>query len=573
MTRGQRLSAAIALAAVVLLVGRAAAVLLAEQEWYANLGAETVWRSRASSAAILYGLAFVIGMAFAWINVSAVRRSVIALVVPKRLGNVEIGEEVPAGRLRWITAAMSAAVAAISLLALPPWTTVALWRSDVTFAESDPYFQLDLSHFVSWLPLESAAYEWGVTLFAVTTAVIVTLYALTPSLSWGKQGLRVASYTRRHLSVLGGLLLLFAAWGFRLDAFRTVIAGSGVDGTFTRVDHLWIIPADVALSIITIGAAVVLVAAGWMGQITTSFVTVSVVIAGSVLTQAIGPLISGRMAAASRTAPAEEPYRDTRDMFTARAFPPEPPPLALRVAADSTLVANAATLQVRGGLPNIVYPGARGAAVLRDPRHVIEAPRLGSGIWRLLHAWSEQNPKMLDGSIPSNAAFVRERDARARVRALAPIFAQSGPIGAIPTANGILWVIDLYAISEMYPLSAPRHMQGMRMTYRHHAGVAYVSGGTAATVIVPDSALGPIARAWFGAHPGGYLLPSLPAALVAPPQVPPAPAPPSGAAAEAFHRDVSRIYDRMRSALDSGDLKSFGAAFDSLGIVIRGARP
>lgn len=574
MTRGQRLSAAIALAAAVLLVGRAVAVLLVEREWYAELGAESVWHSNLTSAALMYGLAFAIGFVFAWINVSAVRRSVIALVVPKRVGNVEIGEEVPSIRLRWVTAAMSALVALVSLVALPSWTTLALWRSNVVFAETDPYFQLDLSHFVSWLPLETAVYQWGVTLFALTTALVVALYALTPSLSWGKRGLRVASYTRRHLSVLGGLLLLFAAWGFRLDAFRTVIEGSGPDGAFTRMDHLWIIPADVALSLITIGAAVVLVASGWMGQTTTSFVTVSVIIAGTVLTQAVGPWISGRLAVAPRTTAQEEPYRETRDAYTARAFPFEPPSPALRTAADSSVLANAGRMQIRGGLPDIIYPGAMGAAVVLDPRHQIDAPRLGSGFTRFLHAWSEQNPRMLDGSIPAEAAFVRERDVRARVRALAPIFAQSGPLGAVMTANGILWVVDLYATSDMYPLSTPKHLQNMRLTYRHHVGTAYVSGGTAATVIVPDAVLDPISRAWFGAHPGAYLTPTLPPPMVAPPQTPPATtAAPTGAAAEAFHRDVTRIYERMRSALDSGDLRSFGAAFDSLGVVIRGGKP
>ncbi|HEY5086775.1 MAG TPA: hypothetical protein VII66_05370, partial [Gemmatimonadaceae bacterium] len=77
MTRGQRLSAAIALAAAILLLGRAAAIFYSTQEWYTNLGALSVWQAYVSSTAWLYGVAIAVGVAFAWINVSAVRRSVV----------------------------------------------------------------------------------------------------------------------------------------------------------------------------------------------------------------------------------------------------------------------------------------------------------------------------------------------------------------------------------------------------------------------------------------------------------------------------------------------------------------
>lgn len=570
MTRGQRLTAAVAAAAAVLLAGRAAAIVYSNQEWYASIGAISVWNSRVTNSAWLFGVAIVAGFAFAWINVSAVRRSVIALIVPKRLGNVEFGEEVPSGRLRFLTVAVSAGVALVSLAALPSWTTLALWRSGVTFAEADPYFTLDLGHYVSWLPLEIGAYQWCLTLFAITAILVVALYALTPSLSWDARGMHVTPYARRHISVLGALLLLFAAWGFRLDAFRELIHGSGVDGVFTRIDHVWLVPIDLALSLVSIGAAVALLVAGWMGQVTTALVTVSVIILGSIGSQLAGPWISGRIAAAPENARAEQPYRETRADFNARAFPHEPLAPSVRFLADSTLLANAGQIQIRGALADIVFPNALGAAVVPDVPRIIEAPRLGSGIARLMHAWSEQNPRLLAGEIPASDAFVRERDIRARVAAIAPVFAMSSAIGAIPTARGILWIVDLYSASDTYPLSAPHQLSSSSITYRHHAATAYVSGGTATTVIVPDSVLDPIARAWFGSHPGRYLVTQLPAGLVSPPPV--APAQPVGSSPQdqIFRRDVGRIYNRMRAALDSGNLRAFGAAFDTLGIVIRG---
>jgi uncharacterized membrane protein (UPF0182 family) len=572
VTRGQRLTAVLALAAAILLVGRAAAIVYSNREWYVNIGAASVWNARLTATAWMYGIAVVVGVVFAWLNISAVRRSVAALIVPKRIANVEFGEEVPSTKLRALTAAVSVSVAAVSLVAVPSWTSLALWRSNVTFAEADPYFTLDLSHFVSWLPLETGGYQWCLTLFAITTILVVALYALTPSLSWDTHGLHVTPYVRRHMSVLGALMLLFAAWGFRLDAFHELVHGSGVDGLLTRTDHVWLIPTYLALSLVSIGAAVVLLVAGWMGQTTTALASVTVVIVGAIGSQLFGPWISGRIASEPANAASEQPYMETRTGFNARAFPPEPVPPSVRFLADSVLIANAGEVQIRGGPPDIVFPGATGSAVVPDPERAIAAPRLGTGVARLMHAWSEQNPHLLSGDIRSTTAFVRERDVRARVHALAPVFAMSGTIGAIPTSRGILWVVDLYSASETYPLSAPRQMYTARITYRHHAGTAYVSGGTAATVVVPDSVLDPVARAWFTSHPGRYLVPRVPPALISPP--PPQPIKPGtlSPADQLFRESVGRIYDRMRASLDSGNLRAFGAAFDSLGLIIRGRR-
>ncbi|HEY8310745.1 MAG TPA: UPF0182 family protein, partial [Gemmatimonadaceae bacterium] len=425
MTRGQRLAAAIAAAAAVLLIGRGAAILYSDQEWYANLGAISVWNSRVSSTAWLFGVALAIGIGFAWINVSAVRRSVAALIVPKRLGNVEFGEEVPSTRLRALTAGVSAGVAVVSLVALPSWTTLALWRSNVAFAESDPYFTLDLSHFVSWLPLEIGAYQWCLTLFAITAVLVIGLYSLTPSLSWDNHGLHVTPYARRHISVLGALLLLFAAWGFRLDAFRLLIHGSGADGVMTHVDHVWLIPTDLALSLIAIGAGVVLLVAGWMGQTTTALASVTVVILGSIASQLVGPWISGRVASLPSSVVSERPYTETRADFNARAFAPEPVTASVHFLADSTLLANAGQIQIRGALTDVVFPNALGAAIIPDVPRIISAPRLGTGFARLMHAWSEQNPRLLSSDIRSDDAFLRERDIRARIAALAPALGMS----------------------------------------------------------------------------------------------------------------------------------------------------
>jgi len=569
---GQRLTAAIVLAAAILLLGRAGAVLYANHAWFAALGAASVWDDEVSSTALLYGVALVAGTVFAWANISAVRRSVIALIVPKRIANVEFGEEVPVARLRLVTIAMSLFVAAAGTLALPAWTVLARWRSGISFGDLDPYLGLDLSHYVAWLPLERAGYEWATVEFAIVALLVVTLYSLTPSLRWTRHGVRATTHARRHIAVLGAILLLLVAWSFRLAAFDLLVNGSGAGGAFTRTDHAWLIPADAVLSIATLGAAVVLLAAGWMGQTGTALAAVSIVLLGALGARVAGPAISAARAA-SRSAPVrEQPYLDTRDIYTRAAFPAMEIPLSRRYEASPATLQDASHVGVRGSpLPTLVYPGALGTEIVTDPRHLVQAPRLGTGLTRWLNAWAMQNPAVIRASLSGDDAVLATRDLRERVARIAPTLAQSAQIGILPSAAGVVWIVDLYATSGSYPLSAARRLGARLVTYSHHAATAYVSGTTGSVVIVPDPALDPIARAWFASHPGSYISHVVPAALTAAPPVAPVPA--ASGADSAFRARVTAAYDRMGAALRSGNLRAFGEAFDSLGRVIRPPEP
>jgi hypothetical protein len=221
-----------------------------------------------------------------------------------------------------------------------------------------------------------------------------------------------------------------------------------------------------------------------------------------------------------------------------------------------------------------VYPHAQGVAVEHDTAHLIRAPRVGNWVRRLMNAWAEQNPQLLQARLPEDAAFVRRRDVRDRVTSIAPIFQQSDAIGARLTPSGIFWIIDLYSTSDHYPLSEERESANARITYRHHAATAYVSGMTGGVSIVPDAALDPIARAWFTQHIGPYLTSSAPQEFRLPwvGKVPHDSTPAVALPDSAFRTHLLNIYARMRTALDSGDFHAFADAFDSLGLAV-GANP
>ena len=95
MTGRRALGGALAVTALVLLLGRWTAGLYTDYLWYASLGALDVWRARVSTTVVLGAASFVAAALVAFLNFLAVRRSVVSLVLPRRLANIEIGEQVP----------------------------------------------------------------------------------------------------------------------------------------------------------------------------------------------------------------------------------------------------------------------------------------------------------------------------------------------------------------------------------------------------------------------------------------------------------------------------------------------
>ncbi len=551
--------------------------MYAEYSWYAALGAASLWKERVNDQFVIQMVSATFAALFALVNLFAIRRSIVSLAFPRRLGNVEFGEAVPQRQLDRLAFALSAGVAAFMTLALPGWQSLAMLRTGVRFGETDPFFQMDLSFFTSRLPLETEVYTWSLILLVTVGTLVVTLYALTPSLRWHRGSFHVSVRVRRHLSILSSLFLLTMAWSYRLDGYELLIRGSGPDGMFSYVDHQWLIPAYLSLSVGTVAAAALVLISGWTGQVRAGFFTVSAVLIFSVALDLILPSVVRQIGMATGQTSRDTPYAGTRAVFTHRAYgidradgvaiPKEVSRFASFV--DSSRVARVMTMARDSA---VVYPGASGSAIVKHGS-AVAAPALGSGIQRLANAWAEQRLDIAWGPLPADARIVRIRDVRERLDALLPIFAQGSDVVPAYLGDSLTWVVELYSASDTYPLSKHYVLAGSERSYFRHSGTALVNAITGRTVVVPAPGADPIAMAWrshFPAliRPGAPdLLDALtPSPRVNPPSVTPNPFPAGSDAA--FRADVARLYSRMKSALTAGDLKAFGFAYDSLGAVI-----
>jgi uncharacterized membrane protein (UPF0182 family) len=573
-TTRRRLLVGVVVAAAILIGGRATSAIYADYTWYAASGAVPLWTERAGDLLLIYGVGTVVAVLLAFLNLSALGRSIGILTLPRRLANVEFGEAVPRKYIDRFAFVLSLAVAAAVMPALPLWTSLALARLSTTFRESDPYFQHDLAFYTNWLPFEKGAYTWAMILSVVVSLLVVALYSLTPGLRWERAGLRMSAHVRRHLSVLAALLLLITMWSYRIESYDLLIKGSGEASAFSYVDHQWLLPGLLLLSIATAAVAITVLLSGWTGQLRTSFIAVTVIVVLSICVQEVIPWLVQRLTAREVQMVRERPYVATRANFTARAYAPNAATyeaqrkFGISAALDS-VVSNAAGRQLLRQ-DSLSYPGARGLVLVADPQLDVAGQRLGDGLSRLGYAWAYQSFDLFSDSVPRRARLVTVRDVRDRVRALAPVFAQGSTLEPLFHADTLYWKLELYSASANYPLSKHFMLAGEDRSYFRHAATALVNARTARVLFAADASPDPIAQTWMTKFPNSadYRAPTIAKELTSTPWSPVAADSSSAPGDSTFRAAVTRLYNRMRAALAAADLKAFGAAYDSLGALV-----
>lgn len=327
MTRRRWVVVGLAAVAVLLLAGRALSAIYADYQWYEALGAGALWRLRSGAIAAIDAGAFLATTIFALVNFYAVRHSVVSLVFPRRVGNLEIGEEVPG---KYLIAAAVVLAVLIGLLLLPSgddWPSLILARSGQSFGEPEPNFRADLGFFVYWLPFENTVWDWSFFAVTVVGVAAILLYALTPSLRWQRGTLHMSGYVRRHLTVLAGVLLLLAAWSFRLDMYSLVTSGSGPDGLFGFVDDKVGVTGDLLLALATLGAALVVIWGGFVGQFRLAGVAVLTIVVLGLIVHELAPFAVDHVGTEAYRRARDNDYVATRAAFTKRAFAIDSAPL------------------------------------------------------------------------------------------------------------------------------------------------------------------------------------------------------------------------------------------------------
>lgn len=593
MRRSNWVILAVLATALLLLAGRALTALFVNHAWFAALNAEPVFREQIIDTVWLRGGLAVAGSLFAFLNLYAVRRTILAIAVPSRVGNVEFTAMLPTRRLIAYTIIASIMVGLLLATPFDDWTQLAMARHGMPFGERELYFERDLGHYVYWLPLEQTYYVWALLSTVVMVAIVIVLYALTRSLKVDGKRIVASTHARRHLTVLGSLMLMLLAWSYRLDGYDLLRFGTGNDGLFLRVDHLMAVDFDFALSILTIFSAMLLLRAGWAGQFRMATITLTVVLAAAIGVRHGLPIVLSRSSWLGEPSRRDDDYIRARALFTRRAYDVDgmpviasdtsrartglqlvdlprvlsvwdAAPLARSLGANasgrvavspivwsprdgqlkglllqkpsagdgpwtlSRVLANVADdrgapihdgIDLGGevdsasitmsddvsagviGAP-VIAPGATGHLLIVDSTTRVVGARLATEGSRIAHAWATRDPRLVSsdemGAIPT---LVMWRDVRERVRKLAPIFAQGQDVIPIVNEGALMWAIELYSASDMYPLAQRWQLAGETRSYFRHAGTAIVHSRTGRVRIVTVDNPDPVARTWMAIAP------------------------------------------------------------------------
>lgn len=312
--------------ALALLAGRWLAGQYASRVFHSALGFDTIWTTRATFTSVLAATSFLAVSLFTFANLFAVRHSIVSLVLPRQVGDLEIAEAVPTQRLTLLAAAIAALVGLLFALLPHDWAAAALAFDGVPFGEVEPYLERDLGFFVAWLPWERALQERVLAAVVAALVLVVLAYGATPSIRWKEQGLYVSTWVRRHLSVLAGLLVVLVGWDWRLDRYERLSEGSGalVDNiqaaVFGAYDHRVALPYLAAASFASIPIAVVLVWAGWRGYLRLALTLLSALVIGGPVMAALLPLAAKGPLSSADARLRERSYLNVASLYTRRAY-------------------------------------------------------------------------------------------------------------------------------------------------------------------------------------------------------------------------------------------------------------
>lgn len=307
-------------AALLLLVGRVATQWYVDHAWFASLSAERVFWEEFTDRLLLQGGSWIAGSLFAFANLHAVRRTIAAVAMQSRVANIELTSVVPSQRLTFVTVVVSLIIGLFLALPMTNWADLALARHGVPFGEIEGITGRDLGFYVYWVPFEETLYLWALLTVVTLTAMVLVLYALTRSLRIENRHITSSTHVRRHLSVLGGIVLLLLAWSYRLDAFDLLLAGSGPGGQFVHVDHRITMRIDTWLSVLCALGAFAVVRFGWLGQLRTTFTTLSIVLVLAIVMRHLVPGFVARTDWIGNVTTRDDDYRTSRAIYSRRAF-------------------------------------------------------------------------------------------------------------------------------------------------------------------------------------------------------------------------------------------------------------
>lgn len=256
--RSRNLIGSIVALGLILLLVRLASSFYIEVLWFAEVGQSASFWKRTLWGWGLRSALVAVAAVLAWTNLRVVARTLGAVRIRRRFGNIEIAEQLPRSYLFWGVALASVLFGLWFGAALPRSASIQtlLWMHAPAWGEVEQVFGQDKGFYVFALPLLLQLLSLGLALTFLLLAVCVAGYSATGAIRLNQRSPTITQGAVRHLGALAAGFMLLLAVRFWLGRYLLLVDGtSGVGGMFGFTDSSARVPALQGLAGITLIAA------------------------------------------------------------------------------------------------------------------------------------------------------------------------------------------------------------------------------------------------------------------------------------------------------------------------------
>ncbi|MBZ0159149.1 MAG: UPF0182 family protein [bacterium] len=202
----------------------------------------------------------------------------------------------------------------------------AAWERYIRFANAlpfdiqDPIFRQDVGFYVFKLPFLSFLYSWLLSSVILILLLTTMTYLLFRGIQLTTRGPIIARLARTHLLVLGALLFLIKAVGYRLDTYQLLYSPSGMVFGASYSDINASLPALNFLTILAIFVALLCLAQIFQRGWRLVLVGIGMLVLASLIGLGLYPSFIQRFRVVPNEIVAESPYITHNIHFTRQAY-------------------------------------------------------------------------------------------------------------------------------------------------------------------------------------------------------------------------------------------------------------
>jgi uncharacterized protein len=381
----------------VLVGGRMLAGLVAELLWYRSVQLENVFWVEWRATVLVRGAVALVVAAAVLGNLWVVTRSLGAIRVRRRYGNIEIAERLPQAYVLSALAVVAAFSAWwLSAGAADPLPFLAALAPE-TWGLSDPIFGRDAAFYVFQLPILNRLQTLaGLLVFWIALLAVAT-YVATGAIKVTEGKPAVSELARRHLGLIVASFLVVYAINVWLDRYGLIVNGNGFAGALGYTDVHARLPAKLAVFTLALLAAAAVGYGAWIGNLRLPALSFVVLIVGLVAAEGIYPSYVERFLVEPNQFPREQPHIERHLEFTRAAF------------RLHTLERTALPYQARVELDESMLVERLRGIPLWDPRPLLTTYRQQQGLFRYYTFTSVHHDRYARGdAVEPVAISVRE---------------------------------------------------------------------------------------------------------------------------------------------------------------------